>query len=275
MSEPSGVRSSRAADYDRLQGSAIAGVIGGVVLLAVAAFLVSYGDFHAVAVAAGVSPRLAGLYPLIFDAALVVACTSLLALRGAAWWMRAYAAICYLILVAAVAVTGAIRAAGIGLPERGTAATLAAMPWLLFLLGFGLGLSLLKHRRTVRALGAARDADGRLRPGARPAFREPLVPPRSREPVVPPRSREPKADPRSREPGGNPRPRGPVTSPRPPGPVVNPRSREPAVRQRAAAPAPSLDADLDEPYVRLIPAPPQPPTGDSAGTGDPQPPSSA
>jgi hypothetical protein len=262
MSHPSGVRSSRAADYDRLQATAVAGVIGGVVLLAVAAFLVSYGGIHAIAVRAGVSPALAGLYPLLFDAALVVACASVLALRGAAWWMRAYAAMCYLVLVAAVAVIGAIRAAGIDLPERGAAATLAAMPWLLFLLGFGLGLSLLRHRRTVRALGAGDPP----RSGAGAAFRER---------AAAPRPREPKAGPRSREPGGNPRPRGPVVNPRRTDPVINPRPPEPVVHQRAADPVPPLNADFDEPYVRLIPAPPKPADGNSAESGDPGTPGSA
>ncbi len=273
MSDPSGVRSSRAADYDRLQSAAVTGVIGGVVLLAVAAFLVSYGDIHGIAVAAGVSPVLAGLYPLIFDAALVVACASVLALRGAAWWMRAYAAMCYLTLIAAVAVVGAIRAAGLALPQRGAAATLAAVPWVLFLLGFGLGLSLLRHRRTARAPSAAGGPAFPPRPGVRPASREPVVTPRSRDPKMNSSSRDP-VNPPSREPLANPRPREPVVSPPPPEPVVSPRPRESVVHQRAADPA-ALNADLDEPYVRLIPAPPKPATGNSAGAGEPKPPGSA
>jgi len=54
-----------------------------VILLAAAAFVLSYAGIHAVALSAGVSPRLAKLYPLIFDAMLVVACAAVLALRGA------------------------------------------------------------------------------------------------------------------------------------------------------------------------------------------------
>ena len=46
----------------------IAAVVVGVLLLMAAAFVLSYAGIHAVALSAGVSPRLARLYPLIFDA---------------------------------------------------------------------------------------------------------------------------------------------------------------------------------------------------------------
>ena len=53
---------------------ALAAVAAGVLLLAAAAFVLSYAGIHAVALSAGVSPRLARIYPLILDAMLVVAC---------------------------------------------------------------------------------------------------------------------------------------------------------------------------------------------------------
>jgi hypothetical protein len=152
MSDISGTRRFRETEYNsRLQVTAVVSVITGVVLLAVSAFLLSYARLHEIAVAAGVTPALAGLYPLIFDTTLVVACVSALSLRGAPWWMRIYAGFSIVILLALVAVAEAVHAAGTGLPQRATAATLAAMPWALFLLGFGLVFAMLRHQRTVRA----------------------------------------------------------------------------------------------------------------------------
>lgn len=157
MSEFSGTRRFRETDYSRLQVTAVVSVMAGVVLLAVSAFLLSYAGIHEIAVAAGVSPALAGLYPLIFDTTLVVACVATLALRGAAWWMRGFAALSIMILLALVAVVEAVHAAGVSLPHRPMAAALAAMPWAFFLLGFGLGLSMLRHQRTVGAVARPGD----------------------------------------------------------------------------------------------------------------------
>ena len=126
-------------------------VVTGVVLLAAAAFVVSYAGIRQVAVAAGVSPALAGLYPLIVDAVLVVACVAGLALRGAGWQVQGYAWLSVIVLLAVVAVAGAVHAAGIGLPHRPAAAAVAALPWVLFLLAFGLCLFMLRHLRMARA----------------------------------------------------------------------------------------------------------------------------
>jgi len=178
MSEFSGTRRFRETNYSRLQVTAVASVMTGVVLLAVSAFLLSYAGIHEIAVAAGISPALAGLYPLIFDTTLVVACVATLALRGAAWWMRGFAALSIMILLALVAVVEAMHAAGVSLPRRPMAAALAAMPWALFLLGFGLGLSTLRHQRTVGAVARPRDpghgkeSAGRAGPG-KPAVNQP------------------------------------------------------------------------------------------------------
>ena len=152
MSDFSGAPSFRAAEYrNRFQVAAVVIVLTGIAVLAVAAFLVSYPGLREIAVGAGVSRALAGLFPLIVDAVLVVACVAALALRGARWWMQGYAWLSVIFLLAVVAVVGAVHAAGISLPHRPAAAAVAAMPWVLFLLGFGLWLTMLRHLRTVSA----------------------------------------------------------------------------------------------------------------------------
>jgi len=134
-------------------------VITGAALLAIAAFLLSYARIHEIALTAGVSPSLAALYPLVFDTTLVIACVAALALRGAPWWMRYSAVLIIMILLALVAVGEALHSAAISLPQRSTAATVAAVPWALFLIAFGLGLLVLKYQRRVRAMARAQDPD--------------------------------------------------------------------------------------------------------------------
>jgi Protein of unknown function (DUF2637) len=165
MSEPSGTRQLRPAESrGRLNLAAATGVLTGTVLLAGAAFLLSYARFHEMALAAGVSPSLATLYPLMFDTALVIACVAALALRGAAWWMRGFALLSVTILLAAVAVAEAVHSAGISLPYGPTAATFAALPWALFLIGFSLGLLVLRYRRIARAVARADETGAPIEP---------------------------------------------------------------------------------------------------------------
>ena len=165
MSDLPGQTRFRAACYGSgFQVTAVMIVVTGVVLLAVAAFLVSYAGIRQIAVGAGVSPALAGFYPLIVDAVLVVACVAALALRGAGWQMQGYAWLSVIVLLAVVAVAGAVHAAGISLPHRPAAAAVAARPWVLFLLGFGLLLSMLRRLRTARAASPPGD------PGTAPSL---------------------------------------------------------------------------------------------------------
>ncbi len=142
-------RRSRRADYDNWLRMTM---LAGVVLLAVAAFLLSYAGIRDIAVAARVSPAHAGLYPFMFDAALVVACLAALGLRGADWWMQSFAWISITFLLAAVAVAEAVHAASINLPQKPAAGVMAAIPWTLLLLVFGLWLSILRHTRMVRVI---------------------------------------------------------------------------------------------------------------------------
>ena len=83
---PVGRRPRSADPHSTLRLAALTAVIVGVVLLAAAAFVLSYSGIHQVALQAGVSPRLAKLYPVIFDAMLVIAGAAAMALRGAGWW---------------------------------------------------------------------------------------------------------------------------------------------------------------------------------------------
>ena len=119
----SAARGPRGADlYPGLRLAALVAVITGVILLAAAAFVLSYAGIHAIALAAGVSATLAKLYPLIFDAMLVVASAAALALRGGGWWTKLYAWLSILVLLTAASAADAIHAMGVTLPRRPTAA---------------------------------------------------------------------------------------------------------------------------------------------------------
>jgi Protein of unknown function (DUF2637) len=148
----------RADGHGGLRLLALAAVAAGVLLLAAAAFVLSYAGIHAVALSAGVSPRLARIYPLIFDAMLVVTCAAVLALRGAGLPSRSYAWLSMLVLLAAAAAADALHATGTRLPRRPAAATAAVIPWVLVLIGFGLLLCMLRQARLRRAAAAAATA---------------------------------------------------------------------------------------------------------------------
>ena len=152
---PVGRRPRSADPQSTLRLAALTAVVAGVVLLAAAAFVLSYPGIHQVALQAGVSPSLAKLYPVIFDAMLVVAGAAAMTLRGAGWWSRFYAWACLIVLLVAVAVGDAVHATGTVLPPRLRAAV-AVTPWVLLLLAFGLLLTMLRHFRRARAAVAAR-----------------------------------------------------------------------------------------------------------------------
>lgn len=126
---------------------ALCAVTAGILLLAAAAFVLSYAGVHAVALAAGVSPRLARLYPPILDAMVVVAAAAVLSLRGAGLPSRWYAWLSLLVLLAAGAGADTLHVIGTRLPRRPAAATAAIIPWALLLIGFSLLLTMLRHAR--------------------------------------------------------------------------------------------------------------------------------
>jgi hypothetical protein len=129
----------------------LAAVVAGLLLMVAAAFVLSYAGIHAVALSAGVSPRVARIYPLIFDAMLVVACAAVLSLRGAGVPSRLYAWLTTLALFAAAAGADTLQATGTRLPHKPAAAAAAIIPWALVLIGFGLLLCMLRQARLRRA----------------------------------------------------------------------------------------------------------------------------
>jgi len=140
---------------------ALSAVALGLVALAAAAFVLSYSGIHALARQSGVSDSLAKIYPLIFDAMVVVAACSVLALRGAGLISRVYSWLCLLLLLGGVAAGSAVHAAAIGIPHRSAELSAAIIPWALVLLGFGLLLALLRHARLRRSgSGPSRQPNG-------------------------------------------------------------------------------------------------------------------
>src|SRR5215469_17124143 len=134
----------------RLRLAALIAVIAGVILLAAAAFVLSYEGIHHLALRAGVSAQTARLYPVIFDAMLVIAAAAALALRGAGWWAKGYAWFSLLLMLAVVAVGNAVYATNVTLPAEPTRAVVAVTPWGLLLLAFGLLLEMLRYFRRPR-----------------------------------------------------------------------------------------------------------------------------
>jgi Protein of unknown function (DUF2637) len=158
---------SRSSDpYGKLRLVALIAAIVGVILLAALAFVLSYGGIHALARQAGMSANMARLFPLIFDAMLVVSCVAVLLLRGAGWWRRGYAWLITIVLLVAVAAGDAVHAAGTHLPRRPAAITAAVLPWVLLLLAFSLLLAMLRQFRHRRAAVARQQAAAKTEPAA-------------------------------------------------------------------------------------------------------------
>ena len=74
--------------FPALRIVALIAAILGVLVLAAAAFVLSYPGIHQLARTAGMSVTLARLFPVIFDALLVVSLAAVLSLHGAGWWRR-------------------------------------------------------------------------------------------------------------------------------------------------------------------------------------------
>ncbi len=146
---------SRGRDpYAALRLIALIAAIVGVIVLAAAAFVLSYGGIHKIALSAGVSPNVARIFPVIFDAMLVVSCAAVVSLRSAGWWQRAYSWLSLLALLVVVAAADAAHATGTHIPRKPAAATVAILPWALLLLAFSLLLSMLRQFRRARAAAA-------------------------------------------------------------------------------------------------------------------------
>jgi len=160
MSDYPVTRGARPDDpHLRLRLAALTAVIVGVILVALAAFLFSYTGIHHIALQAGVAPGLARLYPLMFDAMLIITCSAVLATRTAGWGTKTYVWVCLLLVVAAVAVGDALYATGVHLTGQPARAAIAVIPWVLLLLGFGIWLVMLRHWRRIRMPGAVDGAE--------------------------------------------------------------------------------------------------------------------
>jgi hypothetical protein len=151
---------------------ALTAVSVGVLVLAAAAFVLSYSGIHAVARQAGVSAALARGYPVIFDALLVIACAAVLSLRGAGAVSRLYAWLSLVVLLGATAGADALHSTGTTVPHRAAALAAAIIPWILLLIGFGLLLAMMRHFRLHRAAPPAPAPEAR-----RPAVPAALPPP--------------------------------------------------------------------------------------------------
>ena len=135
--------------------AALIAAILGVLVLAAAAFVLSYPGIHQLARTAGMSVTLARVFPVIFDALLVVALAAVLSLRGAGWWRRGYSWLITLLLLAAMAAGGVLHAVHPHIPHRAAAITAAVLPWALLLIAFSLLLSMLRQFRQARLSPAA------------------------------------------------------------------------------------------------------------------------
>lgn len=139
-----------------------------VLALAAATFVLSYSGLHAIVLQAGVSVRLARIYPALFDAVFVIACVAAVMLRDARWWARSYAWLVIVVVVGVVGAADAVHAMNVTLPHRKTEGVVAAVPWVLVLLGFSLMLTMLRQSYAQHAAAKA--------PAAVPAPTAPVAP---------------------------------------------------------------------------------------------------
>jgi len=159
MSGPSGTSGPGGSSGSSWTGRLVSiGVVLLVIALAAATFVLSYSGVRDLAMAAGVSPRLARLYPAVLDGVLVVACAAVFVLRESALWRRIYAWFSVILLIAIIGATDAIHAMNVALPRRPAAGTAAALPWALVMLGFSLWLTMLRHPRRTAAPVSPLDA---------------------------------------------------------------------------------------------------------------------
>jgi hypothetical protein len=138
-----------------------------VVVLAIAAgtFVLSYSGVHAIALQAGVSPRLVRIYPGLFDAVFVIACVAAVMLWNARWWALLYAWLVIILIVVVVDGADVVYAMNITLRHRTIEGVVAAAPWVLLLLGFSLMLIMLRQSRVRQARATASAESAYLAPG--------------------------------------------------------------------------------------------------------------
>jgi hypothetical protein len=222
------------------------GVVLLVIALAAATFVLSYSGVRDLAMTAGVSPRLARLYPAVLDGVLVVACAAVFVLREGGLWRRIYAWFSVILLIAIIGTADAVHAMNVALPRRPAAGTAAALPWALVMLGFSLWLTMLRHPR--RAAAPALDpAPPVTLPAAVPAVASPAV----EESQT---TEFPIAEPPAAEP-----PAADASATAAESPTAEPPAAEPPAIALPALPAAARTADADEDAREAVePAEPQP-----------------
>ena len=138
--------------------------------MAAATFVLSYAGVHAIVLQAGVSPRLARIYPGLFDAVFVIACVAAVMLRDARWWARWYAWLVIILMVVVVGAADVVYAMNVTLRHRTIEGVVAAAPWVLLLLAFSLMLTMLRQSRVQQApaTAPAEPASQPGIPGSRP-----------------------------------------------------------------------------------------------------------
>jgi len=136
-----------------------------VLAMAAATFVLSYSGVHAIVLQAGVSPRLARIYPGLFDAVFVIACVAAVVLRDARWWALAYAWLVIILVVLVVGAADVVYAMNITLRHRTIEGVVAAAPWVLLLIGFSLMLIMLRQSRVQQAQATASAEPAYLAPG--------------------------------------------------------------------------------------------------------------
>jgi Protein of unknown function (DUF2637) len=242
-----------------LRAIALTAVSAGVLVLAAAAFVLSYSGIHAVARQAGVSATLARGYPVIFDALLVIACAAVLSLRGAGAVSRFYAWLSLVVLLGATAGADALHSTGTAVPHRTAALVAAIIPWILLLIGFGLLLAMLRHFRLHRAPAPA---PALTREARRPAG-PPALPPGPTQAAGPAQLPEPS-----------------VAASEPPAPAPPPVSVPPQAPSERAEPISAVapadpgpdDSGPEDPLDEAVPeeifAAPPPGTGESSEPAD-------
>jgi hypothetical protein len=112
-----------------------------VLALAASAFVLSYPGARDTALTAGVTPKLARIYPGLFDAVLLVACAD-------AW-------LAILVVTAAIATADATHAMSVTLPKRPMEAVVAAVPWAVLLIGFTLLYAIARQGKAARVAAPA------------------------------------------------------------------------------------------------------------------------
>lgn len=144
----------------------------GIALLTAAAFALSYDALYATALAGGVRPTLAFLYPAVFDGFLVVAFAGALVLRSARLRVTWYPWTLIVLLLSAAGAANVLHAVGRAplLPPDLVNVIVASVPLASLGLAFPLWLVMFVHvrdeRRARHAVGTAPGRDTAAEPPA-------------------------------------------------------------------------------------------------------------